>query len=72
MLDHPRHLFRGHLAGSDDEVAFVLSALSLLTAASPVDQDHGMKISLSRRSDLASNGVVDIAALLQELVDTHR
>ena len=53
-------------------IAFVLSALSLLTAASPVDQDHGMKISLSRRSDLASNGVVDIAALLQELVDTHR
>ena len=53
-------------------IAFVLSALSLLAAASPVDQDHGMKISLSRRSDLASNGVVDIAALLQELVDTHR
>lgn len=45
-------------------VAFVISALSVLSVSSPVELPHGMKISLSKRTNLAGpDGVVNSTAL---------
>lgn len=50
-------------------IAFVLSALSLFAAASPVDQEQGMNIALSKRTFLTDvDGPANLTGLVQQLL----
>lgn len=50
-------------------IAFVLSALSLFAAASPVDQEQGMNIALSKRTFLTDvDGPANLTSLVQQLL----